>query len=137
MSKLVRMSVSLEEDLLRRFDRHVKREGYPTRSEAMKALMRQGLVEREWDVDGHVAGAVTLVYDHHKRGLSRRLTDIQHDFGPVIISTQHVHLDHDHCMEVIVVRGKASRIHDLVAALKSIKGIMHHSLSMTSAGRRL
>ena len=137
MSDLVRISMSLESNLLERFDQFLQEEGYPTRSEAIKALMRHSLTEKAWTKDEQVAGSVTLVYDHHRRGIVKQLMDIQHDFGAVIVSTQHVHLDHSHCLEIIVVRGKASRIRDLVAMLKSTKGVKHNSLVMTGVGKHL
>ena len=137
MTDLVRISMSLENSLLERFDRLVEEEGYPTRSEAIKALMRNSLTERAWSKDEQVAGSVTLVYDHHRRGIVKHLMDIQHDFGSIIVSTQHVHLDHDHCLEIVVVKGKASRIRDLVSMLKSTKGVKHNSLVMTAIGKHL
>jgi CopG family nickel-responsive transcriptional regulator len=135
MDELKRISMSLEGSLLARFDRKSERQGYPTRSEAIKALMRQSLVEQEWTGNQEVAGAVSLVYDHHRRGTSNRIMGIQHRFGAVIVSTQHVHLDHSLCLEIVVVRGKAGRIQDLSAALKSVKGIKHAALMMTTAGK--
>ena len=137
MSDLVRISMSLENRLLERFDRFVDEEGYPTRSEAIKALMRNSLTEKAWTKDEQVAGSITLVYDHHRRGIVKQLMDIQHDFGAVIVSTQHVHLDHDHCLEIVVLKGKAGRIRELVGALKSVKGLKHNSLVMTSVGSNL
>ena len=137
MSDLVRISMSLENSLLDRFDRFVNDEGYPTRSEAIKALMRQSLDEKAWAKDEQVAGSITLVYDHHRRGIVKQLMDIQHDFGSLIVSTQHVHLDHDHCLEIIVVKGKASRIRELLSTLKSNKGVKHNSLVMTAIGKHL
>jgi len=137
VSELTRISISLEEELLRSFDESMTQQGYPTRSEALKALMRHSLVEPEWSGDGVVAGAVTFVYDHHRPGISDRLTHIQHDFGSLIVSTQHVHLDHDHCLEIVVVKGRAARIRELVAALRSVKGLKHNALVMTSVGKAL
>jgi len=135
MSALIRISISLEENLLTRFDRQMDRQGYPTRSEAIKALMRQNLVEQEWAGNQEVAGAISIVYDHHRRGLTNKVVDVQHHFGSVIVSTQHVHLDHSHCLEIVVVRGKAGQIQKLAAALKSVKGIKHNALVMTTTGR--
>ena len=137
MSNLVRISMSLEAELLDQFDQYVAREGYPTRSEAIKAMMRRGLDEHNWARNQFVAGSITLVYDHHRPGVVQKLMDIQHDFGAVIISTQHIHLDHDNCLEIVVVKGKAVRIRELVADLKSVKGLKHSSLVMTSAGKNL
>ena len=137
MSNLVRISMSLEDTLLERFDQQVREEGYPTRSEAIKALMRQNLATREWTQNERVAGSVTLVYDHHRGGIVKKLMDVQHDYGSVIVSTQHVHLDHDHCLEIIVVKGEAAQIRELVSVLKSTKGVKHNSLVMTSIGENL
>ena len=135
MSDLKRISISLEEGLLERFDRQVERQGYPTRSEAIKALMRQSLIETEWEGNEEVAGAISIVFDHHRRGLTNKIMDVQHDSGPLVVSTQHVHLDHDHCLEIVVVRGKAGRIRELAAALRSLKGIKHSALVMSTSGR--
>ncbi|MEK9149342.1 MAG: nickel-responsive transcriptional regulator NikR, partial [Candidatus Desantisbacteria bacterium] len=102
---LVRFGVSLEDVLLVRFDGHLKEKGYPTRSKAISDLIREALVKEEWVGQGNVAGTVTLIYDHHRRELVNKLTDIQHDFYKIIISSQHIHLDHNNCLEVVVVKG--------------------------------
>jgi CopG family transcriptional regulator, nickel-responsive regulator len=137
MPDLTRCSISLDTDLLQAFDDLVSREGYPTRSEGIKALIRQSLVEKEWDVGGLVAGVVVLVYDHHKRGLVHQLMHIQHDYGQAIISSQHVHLDHDSCMEMVTVRGEAVQVRQLVTTLRSVKGLKHTALVTTAAGASL
>ncbi len=137
MSDLVRISMSLEGSLLEQFDRLIQEEGYPTRSEAIKALMRSSLTEKAWTKDEQVAGSITLVYDHHRPGIVKQLMDAQHDFGSTIVSTQHVHLDHHHCLEIVVVKGKASRIRELVTTLKATKGVKHNSLVMTAVGKHL
>ena len=137
MTDLTRVSISLETELLERFDRLAALQGYPTRSEALKGLMRSDLVQAQWVHGRSVAGAVTLVYDHHRRNVVSRLLDVQHDFHSVIVSTQHVHLDHNHCLEIVVVKGSASRIRRLLAALKSVKGIKHSALVMTAVGNAL
>lgn len=134
MSKLTRFGVSLEKGLLDKFDALVAEKGYASRSDAFRDLIRGRLVERTWRAGEAVAGAVTLVYDHHRKDLMGRITDIQHDFHALIISTQHVHLDHDHCLEIIAVRGKAGEVERLADALRSIKGVMHGTVSMSSAG---
>ncbi len=134
MSKLTRFGVSLEKGLLDKFDALVAEKGYASRSDALRDLIRGRLVERTWKAGEAVAGAVTLVYDHHRKDLMSRITDIQHDFHALIISTQHVHLDHDHCLEIIAVRGKAGEVGRLADALRSIKGVMHGTVSMSSAG---
>ena len=135
MSDLFRFGVSLEKELINKFDHLIKEKNYTNRSEAIRDLIRQELVKREWQEGGEIAGAITLVYDHHKRELVRRLMDIQHDFQKVIISTQHIHLDHDNCLEIVVVRGAPKEAERLADTLKSIKGIKHEALSMSSTGK--
>lgn len=137
MSDLVRISMSLDGRLLEDFDEQVRRARYPTRSEAIKALMRHSLSEQAWTHNQAVAGSITLIYDHHRLGIVKRLTDLQHDFGAVIVSTQHVHLDHHHCLEIIVVKGKAQQIQELVSAFKSMKGVKHSSPVIVSVGKSL
>lgn len=136
MKGVARFSVSLEPELLMDFDRLVEAEGHSTRSEAVKQLMRQALVEKAWSDGGVVAGALVLVYDHHRRDLVQQLMDVQHDFGGTVISTQHVHLDHDTCMEVITLRGEAGQVRALVTAIRGLKGLQHCSLVTTTAERK-
>ena len=135
MAERARFSVSVEQELLEQFDRLTRAEGFPTRSEAVKDCMHQRLVAKEWVSGKEVAGAVGLVYDHHRRALVGRLMDIQHDFGKIIVSTQHIHLDHDNCLELVVVKGKAREIRDLVSRFKSVKGLKHHALMMSTMGK--
>ncbi len=132
---LTRFGVSLESDLLARFDRLVRERGLANRSEALRELIRREFVKEQWDGQGEVAGAVTLVYDHHRRDLVSRLTDVQHDHADVILSSQHVHLDHHHCLEIVAVRGPARAVRRLSDSLKAVKGVMHGTLSMSSTGR--
>ena len=137
MSEIIRFGVSLEKTLLQRFDRLIRGRKYTNRSEALRDLIRKELVEIEWKEDREVAGAITYVYDHHRRELLNRLTDLQHDYQQIIISTQHIHLDHDHCLEIVAVRGRAKSIRQLADALKAVKGVRHGTLSMTSAGQEI
>lgn len=134
---LVRFGVSVEEELLGRFDRLIQKEAYPNRSEAIRDLIRRHLVQKEWKSNREVAGTITLVYDHHRRKLLNILTDIQHDYHHHIISTQHIHLDHDNCLEVVIVKGKPKEIEDLAHRLKSTKGVKCGSLSMATTGKGL
>ncbi len=137
MSILVRFGVSLEQGLLGRFDRLIEKQGYTTRSEALRDLIRRQLVKKEWEEDQEVAGAITFVYDHHQRNLTSRLTDLQHNHQETIISTQHIHLDHHNCLEIIAVKGKASEVQKLANALHSVKGVRHGTLSMSSTGKSI
>ncbi|NTU91273.1 MAG: nickel-responsive transcriptional regulator NikR, partial [Chlorobiaceae bacterium] len=107
MSDLYRFGISLDRELIEAFDRHIAEQRYQSRSEAIRDLIREELVTKKWTEGGIVAGAIVMTYDHHKRELVNKLLDIQHDFHDIIISTQHVHLDHGNCLEVIAVRGNA------------------------------
>jgi CopG family nickel-responsive transcriptional regulator len=130
---IARIGVSLEGDLLDRFDALIAERGYASRSDALRDLIRGSLIESRGRKGGGVAGAITLVYDHHRRDLAGRLTEIQHGFQHLIISTQHIHLDHDHCLEIVAVRGKGNEIERLASALRSVKGVGHGTVSMSSA----
>jgi CopG family nickel-responsive transcriptional regulator len=137
MSELVRFGVSLEKPLLERFDALIREKQYTNRSEALRDLIRRELVQREWREGSDVAGAITLIYDHHKRDVLSRVTDTQHEFQGLIISTQHIHLDHHNCLEIVAARGKAENVQRLADALRSIKGVRHATLSMSSTGREI
>lgn len=137
MSHLVRFSVSLEEELLKSFDKRIQEQRYKNRSEALRDLIREELVAGEWQKNEKVAGTITLVYDHHKRGLVQKLTSLQHEYHSIIISTQHIHLDHDNCLEVVVVRGKAHTLDQLASKLKAVKGVKYGNLAMATCGREL
>ncbi len=134
---LTRFSVSLDEQLVDKFDAKIKRERCPTRSKAVGDLIRASLVQSEWRSGSEVAGAVVMVYDHHQRNVMKKLTEVQHDCHDAIISTQHIHLDHDNCLEIIAVRGKPAEIDKLIKRLKSVKGLKHVSLSAGTTGRAL
>ncbi|MBM4271286.1 MAG: nickel-responsive transcriptional regulator NikR [Deltaproteobacteria bacterium] len=133
MSPLVRFGVSLEKSLLDRFDTLIKGRKYTNRSEALRDLIRQELVQKQWKEGQEVAGAITLVYDHHKKDVLSKVIDIQHDFQNIIISTQHIHLDHHNCLEVVAVRGRAGDIQKLADSLRAVKGVRHGTLSMSSS----
>ena len=134
MAGIARISVSLEENLLDRFDSFIRQEGYPTRSEAVKALIRTALLEKRWEAGDRVAGSITIMYDHHRRNLVNRLIEIQHDVGDVVLASQHIHLDHANCLEVLVVQGTADQIRSLTTKLKSVKGVKHFEFSVTASG---
>ena len=135
MPKLSRIGVAIDSDLLKKFDKLIGRRGYTNRSEAFRDLIRDELVQKTWESPGsQVVGTVTLVYDHHVRMLSEKLTDLQHDFYQHILSTLHVHLDHDYCLEVLVVRGKAGAVKRIADTLISMKGVKHGRLTITTTG---
>ena len=138
MGVLSRIGVAIDTNLLNKFDRLIARRGYHNRSEAFRDLIRDELVEQTWSSpDSPVVGTVTLVYDHHVRLLNEKLTSIQHDFHHSILSTLHVHLDHDHCLEVIVVRGKSGEVRKIADTLISAKGVKHGRLTITTSGADL
>ncbi len=138
MSELSRIGVAIDSDLLEQFDRLIAQRGYTNRSEAFRDLIRDELVAQAWESpESNVVGTVTLVYDHHVRLLNEKLTDLQHDYHRAILSTLHVHLDHDHCLEVLVVRGKAAEVERIAGALISTKGVKHGRLTITTSGAGL
>ncbi|MFH0763326.1 MAG: nickel-responsive transcriptional regulator NikR [Candidatus Omnitrophota bacterium] len=137
MPGLVRFGVSLEEGLLSGFDRLLKEKGYSSRSEAIRDLIRADLVKKQWQQGEEVAGAITLVYNHHQRQLLARLTSIQHDYHDNILSTQHLHLDHNNCLEVIAVKGRAKKAAELFERLKSCRGIKHAGFTESTTGSKI
>ena len=133
--RTTRFGVSIPNRLLERFDGLIEEKGYGNRSEALRDLIRDFLVEAEWESDEETIGTVTLVYDHHVKELSDELNSIQHDMGPAIISTVHVHLDHHMCMEVVLVKGKSSDIRKMADRLIGTKGVVHGKLTAATVGR--
>jgi len=127
----------MDEELLARFDADIVRQGYANRSEAIRDLIRERLVREEWRAGEEVVGVITLVYDHHVRNLEARITDIQHDHHHRVISTMHIHLDRDNCLEIIAVRGKGAEIAELASKLIGLKGVRHGRLTATTTGKAL
>jgi len=128
---VVRFGVSLEGDLLKALDQYTKENKLANRSQAIRHLISKYLVEHKWKCNNVVAGAIILLYDHHKRELVTRLADVQHDYHEVILSTQHFHLDHSNCLEIIAVKGTAARLTELADKLIALKGIHHGKLTMS------
>jgi CopG family nickel-responsive transcriptional regulator len=138
MSKVVRFGVSLPAELIERFDKHIDSKGYRTSSEAIRDIMRERLVEEEWESDsGEVVGTVTIVYDHHTRELSSLLTDLQHEHHEEIICSTHIHLDAHNCLEVIMVKGSGARVRKIADLLVSTRGVKHGKLVCTTTGKNL
>ncbi len=134
MSELVRFSVSLEKDLLDKFDRYCEEGRLATRSEAIRQLLREKLTSAAWQADAaDVAASLTLVYDHHKTRLTDKMLDLQHAHADRVVSSMHVHLDHDLCLEVIVLRGPAAALQELAAELSGLKGIHQAQLVIALA----
>jgi CopG family nickel-responsive transcriptional regulator len=135
---LKRFGVSVAADLLEGFDELVASRGYANRSEAIRDLIRDALVQREWESgDAEAAGAVVLVYDHHRRELQARLTRLQHEAHDRIISTMHAHLDHDNCIEVILLRGKPGQLKGIGEKLIATRGVKHGRVVSTTMGKHL
>ncbi len=138
MPGLIRFGISMERKLLERLDQEIVKHGYPNRSEAIRDLIRNQLVELDWSQDEEeVTGTITIIYNHHFRGLSDLLLQLQHDHHTMIISVMHVHLEHDHCLEVMVIKGPASEAKGLAGQLIGVKGVKHGKLTITSTGKRL
>ncbi len=133
---LVRFGVAMDADLLERFDQRIEAKGYANRSEALRDLVRSDLVEAHLAGGGLAIGTLTLVYDHHVRELTEHLTELQHNLGEQVVSTLHVHLDHDHCLEVIVMRGPAGVIQSAADRLLATKGVEHGRLVATALSPR-
>lgn len=133
MVQLSRIGVSLDSDLLDRFDKFIADKGYDNRSEAFRDLIRDRLVGTAVvDSRAQVVGTVTLIYDHHARLLPEKLADLQHEHHEVVISTLHAHLDHDTCLEVVILRGKSRDVQQLADKLISTKGVRHGRLVISS-----
>jgi CopG family nickel-responsive transcriptional regulator len=137
MGKLTRFSVSIEPELLERFLRMSGKRGWENRSEALRQLMREALVRQEWSGADEIVGTVTIVYDHHKRELTDRLTSIQHDHHDAVLAATHIHLDHDNCLEMIAVKGTASVVQEIADALIGTRGVKHGTLTATTTGKKL
>ena len=138
MAGVTRFGVSLDESLLAKFDRVIGRKGYTNRSEAIRDLIRDNLVREQWELGTEQAvGTITLVYSHDVPDLSDRLTDLQHAHYRSIISALHVHLDPHHCLEVLVLRGKAKDLKAIADRLIGTRGVKHGTFSATAEGRVL
>ena len=134
---LIRIGVSIPSDLIHAFDKYRKGRQYNNRSEAIRDLIREKLVKQEWEKeiqDQEVIGIITYVYDHHQRELVSSIIDIQHDSPNNVIVSQHVHLDHHNCLEVVIVHGESDGLHNLANKLKSLRGVKHCQLTMTTTG---
>ena len=138
MTDLTRFGVSIPGDLVKAFDTSIERKGYRTRSEAIRDMMRDYLVEGEWESEsGELVGTVTIVYNHHTRELSNVLTNLQHESHDAVLCTTHVHLDAHNCLEVIVVKGTSDQIRTMADKLISTKGVKHGKLVCTTTGEQL
>ncbi|HEC63013.1 MAG TPA: nickel-responsive transcriptional regulator NikR [Candidatus Acetothermia bacterium] len=134
MARIVRFGVSMDEDLLTRFDALIAERGYRNRSEAIRDLIRESLARREWERGAEVVGVVVLVYNHHQRELTDRLVDLQHRHQRLVLATMHIHLDEENCLELLAVRGSGAEVQRLADQLGSLRGVKQSRLAVTVAG---
>jgi CopG family nickel-responsive transcriptional regulator len=134
LSDLVRLSLSLEKPLYDQLERLVASGEFANRSEFVRGMIREKLVSEEWQGEGEALATITMVYDHHARKLSEKLTELQHDHHSNVLAATHVHLDSHMCAEMIMVRGHPDEIRHLADHMRQQKGVFHLALTMTSTG---
>lgn len=138
MANAVRFGVSMDQSLLKDFDKLIAKIGYTNRSEAIRDLIRERLIQQEWQAsDQETVGTITLVYDHEIHELTETLTALQHKYHKQIVSTMHIHLDEHNCLEVLIVRGKGNVIKKIADKLQSTKGVKHGKLITTTTGQKV
>jgi CopG family nickel-responsive transcriptional regulator len=134
---LIRFGISIPRKLSQRFDQYLKNKKYISRSEAIRDLIRQALVQEEIEQNVEVVAVISLLYDHHKRELSERLIELQHSKNQIVLSSTHIHLDHNNCIEVVIMRGLSQDVKRLADALIATKGVKHGTIEMSSTGKNL
>jgi CopG family nickel-responsive transcriptional regulator len=137
VADLVRTGLSLERGLLEKFDDIIARRGYQNRSKAIRDLIREHLVYEEGDQNKVIAGTLTIVYDHHRRNLTERLVEIQHQAHTQVLAATHVHLDHHNCLEVVIMKGRSAELTKIADQILSLRGVKHGKFVITSAGKGL
>lgn len=137
MSDLARVSLSLEESLLENLSKLVEENGYENRSEYIRDLIREQLTREEWKSGGEVIGTLTLIYNHHQRGVTEKLVDLQHHSGEHVLASTHVHISHEICAEMIMLRGRGAGIVKLANAMKKLRGVLHAELAMSTTGEHI
>jgi CopG family nickel-responsive transcriptional regulator len=134
VEKITRFGVSIEPELLKKFDKMIKKEGYENRSEAIRDLIRKNLIEdKSKNPDEKVIGTLTMIYDHHTGNLANKLMDLQHNHTNEILSTTHIHIDHNNCLEVLIIKGNSGRVQKLADSIKALKGIKNGELVITKS----
>jgi len=137
MSELVRFGISLDRKLLKKFDSFISKRKYDNRSEAIRDLIRKELINYEWQHGKEIIGVISIVYDHHQRELVNKIIEIQHKFPNMVKASQHIHIDHHNCLEVIIAEGKAEMVEELTFDLKALKGVKHCSFNLTTTGKNI
>ena len=137
MSELIRVSLSIESPLLEKMEELATQKGYENRSEFIRDLIREQLTASEWESGAEVIGTITMVYKHHQRGISEKLTELQHDCTEHILAATHVHLSHHICAEMIMIKGSGKAIEKFSNALRKLKGVLHVGFSAGSTGEKL
>lgn len=137
MSELIRVSLSIESPLLEKMEELATQKGYENRSEFIRDLIREQLTASEWESGAEVIGTITMVYNHHQRGISEKLTELQHDCTEHILAATHVHLSHHICAEMIMIKGSGKAIEKFSNALRKLKGVLHVGFSASSTGEKL
>jgi CopG family transcriptional regulator, nickel-responsive regulator len=136
---LMRIGVSLPDNLLDRFDDIIQKRGYSSRSEGVRDAIRNYIIHYEWmnEVEGNRIGIITLIYDHDQRGLVNNLTDLQHMYAGMIRSSVHIHIDHDNCLEIIMIQGEGKMVKEIAEKMMALKGVKHVKLSTISPNTNL
>jgi len=137
MSELVRTGLSIDRELLARFDLAIAKKRYENRSEAVRDLIREHLVSEEADSNKVIVGTLTIIYDHHRPNLTEQLVDAQHHAGSSVLAATHVHLDHHNCLEVVIMKGRSNVIRELADRIISLRGVKHGQLVITTTGKNL
>jgi len=137
MSMLIRTGISLDRELLLRFDRVIRKKGYKNRSEAIRDLVRDYSVAEDVEEDRTVVGTLTLVYDHHRPKLSEQLLEVQHHAQAKVLAATHVHLDHNNCLEVVLMKGRSSQVRHIADQILTLRGVKHGKLVLTTRGKGL
>jgi CopG family transcriptional regulator, nickel-responsive regulator len=137
MAQLTRTGVSLEDDLLKQFDKVIARRGYKNRSEAIRDLIRESLVDEAVDQNRPVVATLSMIYDHHKPNLSNKLNEIQHHSHGSVLAATHVHLDEDNCLEVVIMKGRSGEVQHLADHMLAMRGVKHGKLVVTTTGKEL
>ena len=136
MNTLLRFGIAIDKNLLHKFDKFIMNKGYTNRSEAIRDLIRESLIQEEWKANEYIIGVISFVYNHHIPKLTEKLVDLQHHSGE-IVSSMHIHLNESNCLEIIVVKGKSREVEKLAGKMFALKGVKHGKLIRTTTARKV